>query len=255
MDPKTYVATVAAAWKRPFVDPKVYDGIEHKTPIKPAEYLKFAEQDLRRGGVRGFVNAMGNSKRAIDCQIHVVLEGLGVSASGNFPQKLERIEQLGLVAPRILKKTVQLRNRLEHDFHRPHLDEAENAVDVATLFLETLRPLVAGSYMSNGWIADASSANPFSYEKSGSRVTWDRSLDPRFTFSSGILVNSDLKDHSIALEFVHDNAVVAELLLSQRHPLYLRLQAFLLRCRAENYRYHSRKGAIDFLALISDLES
>ena len=254
MTPDQYLRTIAANWKRPTLDPKSFDEIACKTPILPNEYLTFAEKDLRLGGTRGLVNALGNAKRAIDCQIAGLLTGLGLACNGNFPEKLARVDALGIVAPRILRKVVQLRNSLEHDFHRPQKEEVEDAVDIATLFLESLKPIIAGGYMSSGWIADDLTANPWPFAKEGGRLSWDTHASPTYTFSSGIYIESDLALSAIRLDLVNNNRKIASVQIDRSHMIYPRLQAFLIKCRPDNYRFHSRSGARAFLRLLADLK-
>ncbi|MEA2075447.1 MAG: hypothetical protein U9O85_06905 [Euryarchaeota archaeon] len=41
----------------------------------------------------------------------------------------------GIIAPQILKKINDKRNLLEHEFKKPSLEQVEDALDVATLFI------------------------------------------------------------------------------------------------------------------------
>lgn len=54
----------------------------------------------------------------------------------NFPTKLDKLNQLGIIAPRILKKINHIRNLLEHQYKIPKKEEVEDAIDVAMLFIE-----------------------------------------------------------------------------------------------------------------------
>jgi hypothetical protein len=90
------------------------------------------------------------------------------------------------VAPRILNKIVRLRNMLEHEFHLPKKTEVEDAVDVATLFLEALKPYTSGgAYMSSGWLADEDSANAWPIKKQGGLTYWRDSEGFRRRSESG----------------------------------------------------------------------
>ena len=102
----------------------------------PVEFLTLAEDDLQRGGLSALVNATTNAKRAIVSQIDQLLMSLGYdSISFEVPRKIERLKGLGLLAPRLLKKVVRMRNILEHEYRKPKLSEVEEALDIATLFV------------------------------------------------------------------------------------------------------------------------
>ena len=113
-----------------------------KTPfdVSAHDFLKFAKSDHRSRSLHGRVNALSNGKRAIDCQIDSLLFKFGLLARSrrkqwNFPEKMETLRKLGVVAPAILRKIVRRRNVLEHEYHSPSNDEVEDALDVAELFI------------------------------------------------------------------------------------------------------------------------
>lgn len=53
----------------------------------------------------------------------------------NFPNKIKFMQKGGIIAPQILKKINDKRNLLEHEFKKPSLEQVEDALDVATLFI------------------------------------------------------------------------------------------------------------------------
>jgi hypothetical protein len=99
-------------------------------------FLNYAERDLERNDIAGNINALTNAKRAIDCQVEALIKVLGLKKEQSFPRKLERIKEIGLVAPRILTKVNKTRNLLEHEFKNPERSQVEDAVDIATLFVK-----------------------------------------------------------------------------------------------------------------------
>jgi hypothetical protein len=113
---------------------------ESKT-LRPRDFLEFAIRDLESDSdVRGLVNCLTNCKRAIDAQVEQLIRRLGFAPAArrerwNIPRKLQFIEESGILAPRILKRINVIRNKLEHEFHRPSRREVEDALDVATLFV------------------------------------------------------------------------------------------------------------------------
>lgn len=251
MDVETFVRSRASTWRKPTIDPKSFESLKMKTPISAAQYLEFSEKDLRLGGKRGLVNALTNAKRAIDCQVACFLGALGLNSAGTFPSKVASLLSLGVVAPRILNKIVRLRNMLEHEFQLPKKAEVEDAVDVATLFLEALKPYTSGgAYMSSGWLADENSANAWPIRKQGGLTYWRHSDTPKFTFSNGIYIDSNLRARTIALELVDGNQLLARHVMTSANHRFLHLQRFLLKCRPENQHIHSARGARELIAIL-----
>jgi len=111
-------------------------SLNYEMPNKSDAFLDYAENDLASNSEAGNVNALTNAKRAIDCQIEQLIKSLGLKKAKQFPKKIEQIKEIGLIAPRILVKVNQIRNLLEHEFVNPDRHQAEDAVDVATLFVK-----------------------------------------------------------------------------------------------------------------------
>ena len=111
-------------------------SLNYEMPNKSDIFLDYAENDLASNTEAGNVNALTNAKRAIDCQIEQLIKSLGLKKAKQFPKKIEQIKEIGLLAPRILVKVNQTRNLLEHEFVNPERHQAEDAVDVATLFVK-----------------------------------------------------------------------------------------------------------------------
>jgi len=81
----------------------------------PVEFLSLAEDDFERGGLAALVNATANAKRAIVSQLDQLLTSFGYpSFRWNVPKKIDRLRALGLLAPSLLRKVVDMRNVLEH---------------------------------------------------------------------------------------------------------------------------------------------
>lgn len=102
----------------------------------PIQFLSLAEDDFERGGLSALVNATTNVKRAIVCQLDQLLISFGYpSLRWNVPKKIERLRALGLLAPSLLRKVVNMRNILEHEYKTPELEIVEEALDIASLFV------------------------------------------------------------------------------------------------------------------------
>jgi hypothetical protein len=116
-------------------------SIETPFDIKPEEFLAFAEVDLKIDDNHHLINCLSNIKRAIECQIDSLLIGFGLfekakNQNWNFPKKIQILNEIGIVSPRILNKINKLRNLLEHEYSIPQREKVEDALDVAILFIK-----------------------------------------------------------------------------------------------------------------------
>jgi hypothetical protein len=112
--------------------------------VRPVDYLNYARRDIITGDTRALVNALSNIKRAIDCQLDVLLEMYGLLKLSTkkkwvFPKKIEVIRKIGIISPNILKKINSRRNQLEHHHKKPKKEEVLDFLDIAELFIELFR--------------------------------------------------------------------------------------------------------------------
>jgi hypothetical protein len=127
----------------PFIIKGGVAGCSHETietgfDILPNQFLKFAELDLMAEYEHHLVNSLSNTKRAIDSQLDSLLIGFGLcekSKRWRFPKKIEFLNSVGIISPRILNKINKKRNLLEHEYKNPNKEEVEDALDVAELFV------------------------------------------------------------------------------------------------------------------------
>ena len=112
---------------------------EIKSPfsLNAEDFLEFAEKDIKGKDNKDIINALSNTKRSIENRMDLLLYAFGFDISKlNFPGKLEELNELGVVAPRILRKINKIRNLLEHQYNLPNKDDVEDAIDIAVLFIE-----------------------------------------------------------------------------------------------------------------------
>ncbi len=166
----------------------------------------------------------------------------------NFPGRLEKLQALGVLAPRIIRKIVQLRNVLEHEYYLPKRAEVEDALDVTALFIGMLKPHFAGgSYMEEAWLADDTSTNPRGeVTRTKTHTMWRHDADPEFTYSRGIYMESELGKKQINLDLIQENVKVGSVAIQPKDAVYIELQGLLLRADVENFAF-SRAGANRFL--------
>ncbi len=119
--------------------------------LKPEDFIKFAEDDLKEDTEKALVNSLSNIKRSIDCRIESLLYLFGLYEKAKkegwtFPDKIDFLLKTGIVAPRILTKINRKRNELEHEFKKPIRDQVEDFLDVANLFLLYTEIFVKNTY-------------------------------------------------------------------------------------------------------------
>ena len=115
-------------------------NIQPPFDITPKDFLKYAEYDLNNEYTHHLINSLSNIKRAIDCQLDSLLYGFGLFEKSkiqkwNFPTKIDYLNRLEVISPRILLKINQKRNLLEHEYIRPNKSDVEDALDIAILFI------------------------------------------------------------------------------------------------------------------------
>lgn len=119
--------------------------------ITPRDFLDFAEKDLEQpDSTHSLVNATSNLKRAVDCQLDSFLMLLNLD---NFyrkkrlgvDRKLGFLEKAGLFRSKSLEKLNKLRNRLEHHYEIPKIEDVEVYYDLVVAFVSVIEgamPLV-----------------------------------------------------------------------------------------------------------------
>ncbi|WP_318641453.1 hypothetical protein [Flavobacterium ardleyense] len=120
------------------------DSIKTNFDISPQEFITYAETDLANDYSHNTINALSNAKRALDCQLDSILILLGYynlsqKKFWSFPKKVELINDLGIIAPNILRKINKQRNLLEHQFVKPSREDVEDFLDITTLFISSTK--------------------------------------------------------------------------------------------------------------------
>jgi hypothetical protein len=132
------------------LDDSWFDGyttswLGYEDGVNQNEYLRFAEHDLKDGQThRHLINAVSNAKRALHMEVETLSNAYGVNVAirkyGSFPQRLSFLSSAGFFAkPRLLSKLNKLRNVVEHEYHIPKIEDAENFVDIVDLFVNAMQ--------------------------------------------------------------------------------------------------------------------
>jgi hypothetical protein len=118
-----------------------WQDLDQEDPIIEVEYLAFAELDLEEGNdSRRAINAISNAKRALHLRTDKLAGVLGgycglLKPKDPFPAKLKFLRECGIASPRIIERLNAARNKIEHEYINPTFREAEDYVDIVSLFL------------------------------------------------------------------------------------------------------------------------
>ena len=192
--------------------------------ISPAEFLKFAEDDLQRGDKQGLVNALTNARRAIDSQIDKVFGCFGLKKPRNFPQKIIILNDMGLIAPRIINKLSALRNKLEHEYKLPETEQIEDVVDIANLFVFALDSILytfPGQFFISTYVKGVKKKNgDFIYDK---QILIEFDENRHEYFLEGYILDTEnlVQDHN--MEFQKTKKEIGQVILGSKDSGYLPL--------------------------------
>ena len=132
--------------------------------LKAEDFIGYAEIDIKENSERDIVNALSNIKRAIENRMDSILFAFKyeeLAKDWNFPQKMERLNKLSLIAPRILRKINSIRNLLEHEYQIPQKEEVEEAYDVSVLFLAYTKNFIKRHIIQYEYYLDKGSSRTF----------------------------------------------------------------------------------------------
>jgi hypothetical protein len=127
-DPYTYLMDSTSLSGLPLAD----------IDVSAEEYLQFAAADLASSTKQGFINGVGNVKRALHLMIDSLLNSYGLWAKNKklgFPGKLKLLENAGLFALSILETLNLERNVVEHEYRVPTKGRVQEMIDIGRLML------------------------------------------------------------------------------------------------------------------------
>ncbi|MCC2963429.1 hypothetical protein LK540_23605 [Massilia sp. IC2-278] len=125
-------------------DQYTHGAMHHTSKAIPEIFLEYASEDLPSGASEKLlINSLSNAKRALHAQVEILCEGFGASNLNkqlqNFPSRLDFLEKCGILRPRIFRKINNLRNLVEHEYHIPTQQQAEDFIDIVYLFLDAVK--------------------------------------------------------------------------------------------------------------------
>jgi hypothetical protein len=131
------------------------DYVKLPWDILPSEYVQFAQKDAEGTDTHSIVNALSNAKRALECQIDSLMLALGLESIAkrlSVPKKLDLLNNLRVIAPRVLRKVNKHRNEMEHAYTCPDQEVVMDFVDVVSLFVEATKRHIQDRYCE--WFVD-----------------------------------------------------------------------------------------------------
>lgn len=116
--------------------------------LLPRDFVEFAERDLRvSSSTHSLVNATSNLKRAVDCQLDYLLCVLNLDnvyrkKRLGVDKKLGFLKKSGIFRSRSIEKLNAFRNRLEHHYEIPDIDDAEVYFDLVAAFVTVVEAAI-----------------------------------------------------------------------------------------------------------------
>lgn len=133
-----------------------------KFELHPDDYLGFAEDNLRNYSaseleskkISDLISCISNLKRALDCQIESFLHAYGIKnklkgKNLSSKQKLDFINRIGIFSSRTIERFSLLRNKIEHEFLKPHVADIEALFDLVTAYVSLLKNAIHHCYDIN----------------------------------------------------------------------------------------------------------
>lgn len=112
------------------------------------DYLEFAQQELDKKTVVSLINCVSHLKRAADCQIDIFFHVYNLHKIFNkrnlkFEKKLDFLGEAGIFTSRSLTRFNTIRNKMEHNYEAPKIDDIEVYFDLVFALITILERLTA----------------------------------------------------------------------------------------------------------------
>lgn len=119
--------------------------------LSPRDYLRFAEDELEKGTTVSLINGVAHLKRALDCQLDIFLNTFNLwnlfkKRNLKIKNKLEFIGAIGYLNSKSLIRLNTIRNKMEHDYAIPNVQDIEVYFDLVTALVHLLE---LGSFMGS----------------------------------------------------------------------------------------------------------
>lgn len=114
-----------------------------KFEISAREFLEYAESELKGKTLKNKINCVSNLKRAVDCAFDAFLYVYGLydivsDKNLKFEAKLNFLKAIGIISPISFVRLNTIRNKLEHKYKKPEIQELEVYFDLVSAFISIL---------------------------------------------------------------------------------------------------------------------
>lgn len=109
--------------------------------LMPQDYLAYAGEALDAPTDANKINCIAHLKRAAECQADTLLHLLSLSKHNktrNFPSKMNAIACLELMPSRSIAELNRIRNKMEHEYAVPQIDDLTLYFDLVAGFVSAL---------------------------------------------------------------------------------------------------------------------
>ncbi|MEZ8544523.1 hypothetical protein AB4622_26065 [Vibrio splendidus] len=118
-------------------------SVATKFEVTPREYLRFAEDELNRNTPVSLINCVSHLKRALDCQLDTFFEVYNLrelfkKRNIKIEKKLQFIGAIGFFNSRSLIRLNNIRNKMEHHYSIPDIQDIEVYFDLITAIVQLL---------------------------------------------------------------------------------------------------------------------
>lgn len=147
------------------------------------DYLQFAEEQLSKNTDSSLINCVSNLKRAMDCQLDTFFYSFNLSKIFNdrnlkFEKKLDFLNAAGIFSPRSLARLNTIRNKMEHEYQIPKINEIEIYYDLVTAFVYVLENIALNinneMYFSlnEEYVVQGTFKITYSYDEQSIKIGW-----------------------------------------------------------------------------------
>lgn len=113
--------------------------------LTPYDCLDYASEALDNLTDANKINCLGHLKRAAECGADTFLGALNISANPrvrNLPNKMAVIASLGLIPSRSIIRLNTIRNKVEHEYAVPNIDDLSLYFDIVSGFVTAMEASV-----------------------------------------------------------------------------------------------------------------
>lgn len=118
-------------------------AVDARFELSPRDYLSYASEELDKNTPLSLINCVSHLKRALDCQLdsffHIFnLYDLFKKKNLKVQKKLEFIGAIGFLNSRALVRLNTIRNKMEHQYTVPDIQDIDVYFDLITALVQLL---------------------------------------------------------------------------------------------------------------------